>query len=174
MAITRSVESIQVVLVDKDDKVLGLKEKYAAHKNPVPLHRAISIVIFNNAKTEMLIAKRSKRKPTWPSFWSNTVCSHPLPNETYQEAADRRLFEEVGFRTPLKKLFKFTYQAKMDETWGEHELDTVFAGQYEGRINPNPDEIDGYEWVGIKTLKEDARKNPIKYTPWFKVILEKL
>lgn len=174
MAIIRSVESIQVVLVDKNDKVLGLKEKYAAHKNPAPLHRAISIVIFNNNKTEMLITKRSRKKPTWPSFWSNTVCSHPLPSETYQEAAGRRLFEEMGFRTPLKKLFKFIYKAEMDKTWGEHELDVVFAGQYEGRVSPNPDEVEGYEWIEIRKLKEDLKQNPDKYTPWFKIILEKL
>lgn len=166
---------IKVVLVDGNDEVLGLKEKFAAHKIPVPLHRAISIVIFNKDKSEMLITKRSINKPTWPYFWTNAVCSHPYPEESYQKTADRRLYEELGFKTKLKEIFHFHYAAMMkNKIWGEHELDHVFVGRYEGRINPNPDEIAGYEWIGIGDLKKDLTKNPEKYTPWFKIILGKV
>lgn len=162
-------------MVDKSDKALGLKEKFAAHKIPVPLHRAISIVIFNNDKSEMLITKRATTKPTWPYFWTNAVCSHPYPEETYQKAAERRLFEELGFKTPLKEVYKFIYEAKMDnKIWGEHELDHTFAGTYDGPVNPNPDEVAGYKWIGVEDLEKDLIKNPKKYTPWFKIIFEKM
>lgn len=165
----------QMVLVDKNDRILGFKEKFATHKIPVPLHRAISIVIFNKDKSEMLITKRAKTKPTWPYFWTNAVCSHPYPNESYLTAAKRRLYEELGFRTVVKEVFNFTYSAKMDnEIWGEHELDHTFVGVYEGKIHPNPTEIAGYEWVKIVDLKRDIKKNPKKYSPWFKIILGKV
>ena len=165
----------QVVLVDINDKVLGLKEKFATHKIPVPLHRAISIVIFNKDKSEMLITKRSINKPTWPYFWSIAVCSHPYPDESYQKAAERRLYEELGFKTSLKEVFNFIYKGVMDNgVWGEHELDHVFVGQYEGKIIADPLEVAGYEWIKIEELKKDLKTNPKKYTPWFKIILEKL
>jgi len=164
-----------VILVDENDKVLSLKEKFAAHKIPVPLHRAISIVIFNKDKSEMLITKRSAKKPTWPYFWTNAVCSHPYPKETYQKAAERRIKEELGFKTMLKETFVFTYEAKMDnKIWGEHELDRVFTGIYEGPVKPDPEEVSGYEWLKIGDLKKDLKKNPEKYTPWFKIIIKKL
>ncbi len=165
----------KVVLVDKKDNVLGFKEKFAAHKIPVPLHRAISIVIFNNRRDQMLITKRAASKPTWPYSWTNAVCSHPYPEETYQEAAERRLYEELGFKTPLKEILKFSYEAEMDnKVWGEHELDHVFTGKYEGPIRPDPDEVAGYEWIGIEDLKKDLKVNNKKYSPWFKIILERL
>lgn len=165
---------ISVVLVDKNDKELGLKEKLATHKTPVLLHRAISIVIFNKNKKYMLITKRSIKKPTWPEAWSNAVCSHPYPNETYEHAAKRRLFEELGIKTKLTKAFKFIYKAQMNnKIWGEHELDYCFVGKYEGKLDPNPDEIMGYEWIEVKNLNKDLRLNPYKYTPWFKVIFRK-
>lgn len=165
----------EVVLVDRNEKVLGLKEKFAAHKIPVPLHRAVSVVIFNRRKDRMLITKRSSQKPTWPGFWSNAVCSHPYPNESCQKAAERRLYQELGFRASLKEIFDFTYKAEMEnKIWGEHELDHVFAGTYEGSICPNPDEVAGYEWIGVEDLKKDLKKNPKKYTPWFKIILKKI
>lgn len=165
----------KLVLVDEKDNVIGLKEKFATHKIPVSLHRAISIVIFNNNKSEMLITKRAKIKPTWPCIWTNAVCSHPFPNESYQAAAERRIYEELGFRTPLKEVFSFVYEAKMDNgIWGEHELDHTFVGIYDGKITPNPDEISGYEWVKMEDLKNDLKQNPNKYSPWFKIILNKL
>lgn len=164
-----------MVLVDANDKVLGFKEKFATHKIPVPLHRAISIVIFNNDNSEMLITKRAKSKPTWPSVWTNAVCSHPYPEETYQQAANRRLYEELGFKTRLKESFKFSYDAEMDnKIWGEHELDHTFVGTYEGRIYPNPEETSGYEWINLIDLKKDLENNSGKYSPWFKIILKML
>ena len=162
-----------IVLVDEKDNVLGFKEKFETHKIPVPLHRAISIVVFNGDK--MLITKRAEDKPTWPGFWTNAVCTHPYPKETYQKAAERRIFEELGFKTPLKEIFSFIYKAKMESgDWGEHELDHVFSGSHEGLIKPNPDEIESYEWVEIGKLKKDVVKDPKKYTPWFKIILKRI
>lgn len=164
----------QVVLVDEKDKVVGLREKYLAHKNPVPLHRAISIVIYNHDRSCMLITKRSAQKPTWPGYWSNAVCSHPKPGETYAQAAKRRLMEELGIKTPLKEIGRFVYEAKLNKTWGEHEYDAVFVGTYEGALHPNPDEIVGYEWLAVTQLKKEIRQNPDKFTPWLKLILKKL
>ena len=123
----------------------------------------------------MLITKRAIVKPTWPYFWTNAVCSHPYPDETYQKAAERRLFEELGFKTYLQEAFYLIYSAEMDnKIWGEHELDHVFTGIYEGKIMPNPDEVAGYEWIKLTDLKKDIKRNPGKYSPWFKMILTKL
>lgn len=164
----------QVVLIDENDKVLGYKDKIEVHKNPIPLHRAISIVIYSPDRTKILLQKRSKKKPTWPLFWSNAVCSHPYDGESYLDAAKRRLMEEMGFSTKLKELFRLQYEAQMDIIWGEHELDVVFEGMYEGKIIPNHGEVADYKWMAINELKKDLSKNPDIYTPWFKIIVSKL
>lgn len=163
-----------IILVDKKDKILGYKEKLLAHKNPVPLHRAISVVIFSPDKKKMLLQKRSAQKPTWPFFWSNACCTHPTKGESYKNAAERRLKEEMGIRTPLKEIFRFEYSAKYDQVWGEHELDTVFEGYYEGKIDPDPKEVAEYKWMLVSKLLEDVEKNSKEYTPWFKIILNKI
>lgn len=165
---------IKIVLVDEDDNIIGLKEKFEAHKNPVPLHRAISVVIFDKTAKKMLLQKRAANKPTWPLFWSNAVCTHPYPGEDYKTAAERRLKEEMGFSVPLKEAFRFIYKARYDEVWGENELDALFVGYWQGRIKPNLDEIADYKWVEVDRLLDDLKKNPDSYTPWFKIILEKL
>lgn len=163
-----------VVLIDRSDKEIGLREKFKAHKNPVPLHRAISVVIFDRNKKMMLLQKRSKYKKTWPLFWTNTVCTNVRANETYEHAAVRRLKEEMGIVTPLKEVFSFSYKAEYDKTWGEHELDHVFVGRYEGKISADTIEAAGYQWIELTELKKDIKRNSKIYSPWFKIILKKL
>lgn len=166
--------SIKVPLVDENGEVVGTGDKVEVHKNPVPLHSAISVVIFDPDRKKMLIQQRADTKPTWPLYWSNAVCSHPLEGEEPVTAAQRRLQEEMGFSTPLEPAFTFTYKAKYDETWGEHEFDHVFVGTHEGEIDPDPDEAADHKWMGLENLSRDVRDNPDRYSPWFKIILKKL
>ncbi len=162
------------MLVDGDDKVIGFGEKFVSHKNPVPLHRAISVLIFDPSRKNMLLQMRAKGKPTWPLFWSNTCCTHPYPDESYEHCASRRLKEELGIATPLTKLFPFIYKAKYDDTWGEYEYDVVFEGVYDGKITANPQEVADYKWVPVRQLLRDVRNHPQDYTPWLKIILTRL
>ena len=163
----------QVVLVDKEDNDIGMAEKMECHHNPVRLHRAISVVIINN-KDQMLITRRASAKERWPGFWSNACCSHPRKGEPPEAAVKRRMHEELGFTCDLDFLFKFVYEVKFDGTWGEHELDHVFLGYYDGPVHPNKEEIDEYKFVGIDELQTDMAQHPNKYTPWFKLMFKRV
>ena len=76
----------------------------------------------------MLIQRRALTKYHTPGIWSNTACSHPRKNETTKEAAERRLWEEMGLKASLMYGFKFLYKAAFDNGLIEHELDHVFLG----------------------------------------------
>ncbi len=158
-----------VTLVDKEDNVVGKEEKLSAHKEP-KLHRAISILIFNS-KGEMLIHKRADEKYHAPGLWTNACCSHPRPSESYEQAALRRLPEEMGFNCELEKTFKFTYYAEFTNGLAEYEMDQVFFGNYNGKIKPNPKEVSDYKWINVDELLKDIFYEPKKYTAWFKIIL---
>ena len=155
------------MLVDEKDNEVGWEEKLAAHTLPPKLHRAFSIFILND-KGQLLIQKRNLDKKTWPGFWSNSCCSHPRPNEPVAVAAQRRLEEELGFTCKVDLLFKFQYMAQYDNNWGEHELDYVFVGYYNGSVNPNSLEVDECAFVHLGKLKDELERNPNVYTPWFK------
>ena len=53
------------------------------------------------------------------------------------------------------------------------EVELILIGNYNGEINPNPEEIGNFKWITMKELLEDIKNNPQNYTPWFKIILEK-
>ncbi len=161
----------KVVLVNKKDKVIGTEEKIKAHLEG-KLHRAFSIILFNK-KGELLIQKRAKTKYHSPGLWSNTCCSHPRPKEKIELAAKRRLKEEMGIETDLKKAFSFVYKAKLGNLI-EYEFDHVFLGRFDGKPKPNKKEVADWQWIKPADLKADIKKNPQKYTPWFKIIFRKI
>ncbi|MDX9704287.1 MAG: isopentenyl-diphosphate Delta-isomerase [Weeksellaceae bacterium] len=160
-----------VVLIDENDKALGLMEKQEAHIAGL-LHRAFSVFVFNS-KNELLMQQRADEKYHSPSLWTNSCCSHPRENETYIEAAHRRLQEELGFDCELEEKFHFIYKAQLGEQLFEHELDRVFTGFYEGEIFFNKEEVQAIKWMAIDELIKDIQNHPEHYTAWFKIIFEK-
>ncbi|MBV7441912.1 isopentenyl-diphosphate Delta-isomerase [Weeksellaceae bacterium TAE3-ERU29] len=160
----------KVVLIDEKDSVLGLMEKMEAHIKG-ELHRAFSVFVFND-KGETLIQKRALEKYHSPGLWTNTCCSHPRENETYLDAAKRRIQEEMGFICPLEFQFSFIYKADVGGGLIEHELDHVFTGKFNGIPKLNPEEVCDYKWISMPDLETDVKNNPQNYTEWFKIILK--
>ncbi|MEA3355533.1 MAG: isopentenyl-diphosphate Delta-isomerase, partial [Patescibacteria group bacterium] len=139
-------KTIKVVIITKNDQVIGTKPLLKAHQNPPQLHRAVSVLLFNSKK-ELLIQQRSTQKPLWPLYWSNTICTHPLLKETYQQAAERRLKEEFGIKTKLYFKYKFKYKARYTKDLSEHELDHVFLGKSDTKPKPDKNEIADFKYI---------------------------
>ena len=163
-----------LILVDEKDNQVGFEEKLKAHENGGKLHRSFSIFIFNS-KGELLLQRRAEKKYHFGGLWSNTCCSHPLKGEKLEDAVHRKLKQEFGFDTQLKEMFTFVYKVT-DPNNGltEHEFDHVFTGKFDGRPNPNPEEIEDWKWVSVENVKKDIKRNPEKYTLWSRVAFEKV
>ncbi|MDO5615450.1 MAG: isopentenyl-diphosphate Delta-isomerase [Cruoricaptor ignavus] len=161
----------QVVLVSETDEILGLMGKMQAHENGI-LHRAFSVFLFNDFG-EMLLQKRAECKYHSPGKWTNATCSHPRIGETYQQAAERRLQEELGITTTITEKFHFIYKADVGDGLWEHELDYVFIGKYNGDFNLNEDEVAEIRYISMEDLDKEMTENPEHFTEWFKIILEK-
>ena len=161
-----------VVLVDRNNKPVGLMEKIEAHKKGL-LHRAFSIFVFNS-KGELLIQQRATSKYHSQGLWSNTCCSHPHENENIETGAHRRLKEEMGFDCELKEVFSFVYKAEVDNGFIEYEFDHVFIGKYDGEPKINPGEIAKWKFVNPEILKEEIKNYSEKFTEWFKIAIKKV
>lgn len=162
-----------VVLVDEQDRQIGVREKQRAHIDGV-LHRAISVFIFDSSGTKMLLQQRALDKYHSGGLWSNTCCSHPAPNESVSDAAHRRLIEELGFDCPLEFAFSFIYRADVSDTLVEHEFDHVFIGRCDVQVAPNPEEIAAVEWVDVRTVLDDINARPQRYSPWFHIAIAEM
>ena len=165
-------EEENVVKTNLLDETLGEVSKQKAHQGEGMLHKAI-IVIVKDSDGKYLITRRSNSKQLWPSFFDISIATHPKRGESYEEAAERRLKEELGIDIPhtlLKQIGMFSYFAKYGANGSESELCRVFLVENVSRheITPNPKEISDCIFVGeeIKGLvhREDL-------TPWAELVI---
>ncbi|PWU00026.1 MAG: isopentenyl-diphosphate delta-isomerase [Bacteroidetes bacterium] len=162
----------EVVLVTESDEAIGSMDKLEAHKEAI-LHRAFSVFIYNS-KGEMLLQQRAKNKYHSAGLWTNACCSHPRPGEDIFSAANRRLFEELGFTTLLKKEFEFTYKASFENGLTEYEYDHVFTGVFDGEVKPDKNEVSEFCFKSLDEIENDLQNSGKMYTEWFKIAFPKL
>lgn len=188
--------SEQVILVDREDVVTGAMSKVDSHlvSNDLPLHRAFSLFLFDT-QGRMLLQKRASTKVTFPSHWTNAVCSHPLsfPAELGEldggiaskgaaRAAVRKISHELGAQkgdlipNDLLYLTRIHYRAESaGGVWGEHEMDYVFFAQKDIALIPQPNEVEQIQYVTqdqLKALYKAAEKGEALITPWFRHIVD--
>jgi farnesyl-diphosphate farnesyltransferase len=163
-------EREEVVLVNERDEIVGTEEKIRTHQLGA-LHRAFSIFIFNS-EGQLLLQRRTSTKYHSKGLWSNTCCGHPRLGESTHEASLRRLHEEMGFDCDVREVFQFVYQAQLDDGLIEHEYDHVFVGTFDGNPVPDENEVDGWKWINLASLKIDLEENSAIYTFWFRIALD--
>jgi isopentenyl-diphosphate Delta-isomerase len=167
-------DSDSLILVDEADREVGHLDKAQCHQGRGVLHRAFSLLIFNDAG-ELLLQQRSATKRLWPLYWSNSCCSHPRQAETMEEAIHRRLYEELGLKCPLQFLFKFQYQAQFDAAGAEQELCSVFVGRTSDPVRIDPSEILAWRWISPAALQAElAGAGAERFTPWFVMEWERI
>lgn len=190
------------ILVNEQDQETGKASKEFCHvveniEKNVALHRAFSVFFFNT-KGELLLQQRAKSKITFPLFWTNTCCSHPLFNFAQERvsqeqsqndsdlgvkvAAIRKLEHELGVPQSLFTANEFTfltrilYKAPFDKQWGEHEVDycLIYKSQDDAKFDWNKlnyNEVEGVQFVTQQQLKDMMQDDSLLFTPWFKLIV---
>lgn len=163
----------QVILVNKNDKRIGVMDKIMAHKGGGRRHRAISVFLLNQ-NGELLIQKRSAEKIVGAHLWANTVCGNIWPNESRTACVKRRLYVELGIEHSYnaKELFSFEYHVKCNEKYSEWEIDHVFFGTYDGKVFPNPREVEEARWVNKTQLLQELKNNAHEFAPWFHLLMK--
>lgn len=175
------------IRVDDQDNELGPVSKEQCHllnkDNSLLLHRAFSVFIFNE-DNKMLLQQRSSSKVTYPNYYTNACCSHPLYDIEREKngvlgaklAAQRRLNVELGVPIEqcavesLKFLTRLHYFSAGDGTWGEHEIDYIFILHKNVTLQPNPDEVQQIVYLSREELTEFQQRANHPFTPWFRLI----
>jgi isopentenyl-diphosphate delta-isomerase len=168
-----SFDDEPLILVNAADEVVGHAPKRACHEGEGILHRAFSVLLFDH-HGQVLLQQRAADKWLWPLTWSNACCSHPRRGETVPDAARRRLAEELGVAADLAPAFTFTYHARYRDVGSEREVCTVLLGRLTGEVRANPTEIAAWRLVPAPGLEAELAADPDRFTPWFRMELERL
>ena len=156
-----------VILLDEQDKPVGMQEKYAAHTLNTPLHLAFSCWLFDQ-QGQLLVTRRSLSKKAWPGVWTNSVCGHPQEGETFEQAVRRRSHFELGVTitdiTPVHPAFR--YRAVAPNGIVENEVCPVYAATTTSPLAPHADEVMDYQWCSLDDLLQGLALTPWAYSPW--------
>lgn len=148
-------------------------EKMRAHVDDVP-HLAVSVFLFRG--DELLLQQRATTKYHSGGQWANTCCSHPHWQESLQDCAERRLYEEVGLRRALAPCGRIDYRTPVG-TLFENEHVHCFVGRASARslesVRPDPHEVQALCWMPLDAVLDDIARAPEHYTPWLRIYLDR-
>lgn len=131
----------KVIIVDENDVPLGIQTRSHMRANNL-IHRASYILVFNN-NAELYVQKRTATKDVYPGFFDLAAGGVVLKGETYEEAAVRELFEELGIRgDSLSYVFDNYYGDQHCRVWGK-----VYTIVFDGRIRHQIEEVESGVFV---------------------------
>ena len=70
---------------------------------------------------------------------------------------------------PMQFVYKFEYQAEYADKGSEHELCSVFIGQFDGTPTVNATEVSAYRWVDPGQLNRELGDPDSQFTPWLRL-----
>ena len=120
-------------------------------------HRSTYILVFN-AQGALYVQKRTMTKDVFPGYYDPAAGGVVLAGESYEESAQRELYEEMGIRdVPLTPLFTFYFADERTRVWGR-----VFTCVYEGALVLQPEEVESGNLPVAEILR---RPQTAPYTP---------
>ena len=67
-------------------------------------YRLVVHVCIFNSRGEMLIQQRHPFKSSWSNMWDITVGGSDISGDTSQSAAEREVYEEIGYKLSLDRI----------------------------------------------------------------------
>lgn len=152
----------KVAVVDDHDKVLTIK--YRDELLPTDTHRIVAIWVTNDSN-QVLLAQRALHKKLHPGLWGPAAAGAVSHNETYDEAAKKELFEEIGLKDDnltlvTKQLYKIDGEQRFI-AWYKMSCDKK-ASQF--TLEHDVAEV---RWFDLEQLKSELAAVPNKFVPSF-------
>jgi isopentenyldiphosphate isomerase len=158
-----STDNDQLEVVDENDNVVTLMKRSEIHRHGL-MHRAVHIFVINK-EGEVYVQKRSLSKDRHPRLLDSSAAGHVDPGESYDDAASRELYEELGIRAQVNEILRIK---PCIDTDNEHVR--LFLANSDDTILLNTEEI---EWGSFFSFDEVTRmmgKNPGDFVPAFRLL----
>jgi isopentenyldiphosphate isomerase len=148
---------LKIIIVDKDDNEIGLKER--KDKVQGDIHR-VSALWLRNSKGEFLLAQRSFSKPRNAGKWGPAVEGTVEEGENYFNNIVKETEEEIGIKD-----IEFTEGPKIfsDRKGGKNHFKQFYTAVLDKSENDfvvQKEEVESVKWFTRDELKKEISKNP--------------
>jgi isopentenyl-diphosphate Delta-isomerase len=166
------IETEQIVFVHENGTPTGeTGPKLASHTAATKLHLAFSCYIFRRSDKALLVTQRALAKKVWPGVWTNSVCGHPAPGETVEDAIRRRTAYELGINTldGMRVILPaYHYTTPPYNGIIENEFCPVYAALTDEEPVSNPEEVEAYMWLSWPAYAHKLQEEPDIMSYWAK------
>ncbi|USE39436.1 NUDIX hydrolase YfcD [Endozoicomonas sp. SCSIO W0465] len=155
-----------VVVVDDHNFVLGSVPREIMREEAL-CHRATYIFVFNS-KGQLYVQERTLNKDIYPGFYDPATGGVVVEGESYDQAAERELAEELGIaNVPITPHFHFFFHNADCQVWGR-----VYSCYYDGPVTLQKEEVASVVLESPAEVLDN--RNHRNYTPDSLVALERL
>lgn len=141
-----------VTIVDEKNRVVGAAPRSRMRADGLP-HRATYILVFND-EGDLFVQKRTTSKDIYPGYFDVATGGVVSAGESYEDAAQRELAEELGITgVQLKGHFDFFHEDAGNRVWGR-----VFSCTYNGDVTLQEEEVESGGFHPVHEILEISRK----------------
>jgi 8-oxo-dGTP pyrophosphatase MutT (NUDIX family) len=156
---------MKIDVVDLNDEPIGVARRNEVFRLQAGF-RVVHDLVFNSLG-EILVQQLGMSRNRHPGYWGSSVAAYIFSGESYLEAAERRLAEELGIRNvPLNYVGK---TSMVDE--GCRKFIAVFTAIYDGPIGFDQSHIETCEFLPLDIIPELQKAGLRNFTPTFLRVL---
>jgi isopentenyl-diphosphate Delta-isomerase len=157
-------DDIEVDVIDEKDQIIGTM-KLSIAKEKKMSYRLVDITI-KNSSGKILLQKRAEQK-RFGGCWSSSAAGHVEKGETYIQAAERELKEELGIKTEL------TFVNKKRIPYGQiHRMVAFFKGISDEKPIINRIEVESVKYFTKQEVENMINDKKEKFIPIFRYTKE--
>lgn len=153
-----------VDVVNEKDEIMG-RDMKSQKKVKGFLSRTVGVFICNSEK-KILICKRAPHKKNDANLYDLSAYGNVIAGESYEQAAERELKEELDINCKLNFLDKYYQEVK-----NEDRTSKFFCGLFVGFCDQKPvlnEELVEAKNMTFSEIYDEIKNNPHKYCQGFK------
>ncbi|MDG6905078.1 MAG: NUDIX domain-containing protein [Nitrososphaerota archaeon] len=157
-----------IYTVDESGNLLNLEPREELHLTKTSKRHAAVIGMLIRKDEKFLVQWRSSSKLGGDRL-DVSATTHVKKGETYESATLRSFEKELSISSKIQLVHGFDF--RYEEDLGDHkenEYCKVYIAKYDGKFEPNPEEIDSVEFMSLEELQEFIRSKSEKATKWLR------
>ncbi len=146
----------QVAIVDEHNRVIGAAPRNEMRRRRL-IHRAAYVLVFDR-QGRLFVQQRTTTKDIYPGWYDIAAGGVVLAGESYEAAARRELYEELGSSAPITTCFDHYHADADNRVWGR-----VFRCTDDGPFTLQAEEVAAGFFLEVPEILQRAACEP--FTP---------
>jgi isopentenyl-diphosphate delta-isomerase len=164
MAPSFSGPARDIDIVDDADAVVGtMLRADLAHR---PHNFRVAHIFVFDSTDRLVLGQLGTERTNDPGLWGSSVAAHLWAGETYEEAARRRLAEELGVDDRVSSIGKLRFPEH-----GVTKFVSLFTATAESYDRREPAHVTSLKPITRTDLLSQIETTPGKFTPTFRALI---